>query len=428
MKPKEIFNRLWKNILYILLGGVAGTLLLLLAFKLPSQKMYVHVYQSLPALEKEFTQGLVVDGYDASLTGNFTDCLMLFYSIYDNPEHSTLEQVMHMYRTESSAGEGWAPGESLRDYFNGEEQSREVSYGRYWHGYLVLLKPLLMITNLNSVRMMMSVTQLLLVGMIIYAATKRGAGNLALGFLVSVPFFYFTSMFTSLSLSICFYIMGLAVLIPLYRHEKLKEKNRYLNFFLIVGMLVAYFDFLTYPLVTLAFPLTVVLYLDKDSWKAKLQKLVCYSIQWGVGYIGLWAMKWILSDLLTDSKVIVDAIRTVSERTGTASDGNKITGLFRVLGQNLEVYFNWSFYLLALIVVIFLIYHVVKNKYSYAKLSFLKERFVILTVALYPVAWYFVTQNHSEEHYMFTCKNIAIMIFAVICAVTYETAENSKGE
>ena len=421
MKPKEIFYRVWKNMLYIFLGGVAGVLLLLLVFQLPTDKMYVHVYQSLPTLEKEFTEGVLVDGYQASLTGNFTDCLMLLYSIYDNPEHSTLEQVMHMYRTESSVGDGWAPGESLRDYCNGVGVDKEISYGRYWHGYLALLKPLLMITNLNSIRMMMSVTQLLLVGIIIYFAAKRGNGKLALAFLAAVPFFYFVSMFTSLSLSICFYIMAVVVLISLCCHEKLKEKKRYFNFFLIIGMAVAYFDFLTYPLVTLAFPLIVVLYLDKEAWKAKLKKIFGYGIQWGFGYLGLWSAKWIFSDLLTDSNVIRDAVSTVLERTGAASDGNKITGLFLVFSRNLEVYFNWSFYILAFFVIIFLAYHIVKNKEVYTNLESLKERFVILSVALFPIIWYFVTQNHSEEHYMFTCKNIAIMIFAVICAVTYET-------
>lgn len=421
MKPKEIFSRMWKNILYIILGGGTGVLLLLLVFQLPTDKMYMHVCQSLPTLEKEFTEGVMVDGYQASLTGNFTDCLMLFYSIYDNPQHSTLEQIMHMYRTESSIGDGWAPGESLRDYCNGVEHDKELSYGRYWHGYLVLLKPLLLITNLNSIRMMMSVTQLLLVGMIIYFATKRGVGNLALAFLVSVPFFYFVSMFASLSLSICFYIMAITILISLCFHEKLKQKKRYLTLFLAVGMAVAYFDFLTYPLVTLAFPLIVVLYLDKEVWKTKLQKIFSYSLQWGVGYIGLWALKWAFSDLLTGSNVIGDAVSTVFERTGTAYGGNKISGLFFVICQNLEVYFNWSFYVLAIFVIIFFVYHIIKSKCWYTNLNTIKERFVILSVALYPIIWYFLTQNHSEEHYMFTCKNIAIIVFAVICALTYDT-------
>ena len=201
----------------------------------------------------------------------------------------------------------------------------------------------------------------------------------------------------------------------------LKEKNRYLYFFLLVGMATAYLDFLTYPLVTLAFPLIVVLYLDKEVWKTKVQKLFSYSIQWGIGYIGLWALKWISADVLTESSLIADAVGTVFERTGTAGGGNKFTGLFAVLARNLEVYFNWSFYILALFVIIFLAFHLIKNKCWKPDFNTIKEKMVILGISLYPIIWYFLTQNHSEEHYMFTCKNIAIIVFAVISAVTYDT-------
>ncbi len=410
-----------KNVFSVLMASILGLLLLLAVFCLPKDKMFWHVYQSLPALEKEFTDGVILDGYPASLTGNFTDCLMLFFSIYDNQEHSTLEQVMHMYRGESSEGEGWTPGESLRDYCYGIGNMREVEYGRYWHGYLVILKPLLMLTNLNSIRMLMSVMQLMLVGLIIYFSTKRNEGRLALAFLVSVPFFYFSSMFTSLSLSICFYIMAIIVLIQLRYHEKLEKKKWYWELFLMSGMTTAFFDFLTYPLVTLTFPLVVVLYLDKGDWKKKGQKLLGYSMQWGVGYAGLWAMKWILSDLLIGSNVMGDAISTLLSRTGNASVGNKFTGLFVVIGRNLEAYLNWSFYILGIFVIIWLVYYIVKNRQKFCDIVILKHRLVILSITLYPVIWYFVTQNHSEEHYMFTCKNIAIIVFSVICAITYQT-------
>lgn len=132
-------------------------------------------------------------------------------------------------------------------------------------------------------------------------------------------------------------------------------------------------------------------------------------------------MKWILSDVLTGSNVIRDALSTVIFRTGTASDGNKITGLLSVLVRNMEMYLNWGFYIVGLILVLWLLYLVFKNRKTYWKREILQQRFVILSVIFYPVAWYFLTQNHSEEHYMFTCKNIAIIVFAIICAVTYKT-------
>ena len=81
-------------------GGILGTLLLWVIHLLPVDRMRVHVYQSLSMLREEFTDSLVIKGYEATLTGSFTDCLMLENTIYYNDAHSTFEQAMMMYRKE----------------------------------------------------------------------------------------------------------------------------------------------------------------------------------------------------------------------------------------------------------------------------------------------------------------------------------------
>ena len=131
-----------RNDILLLAGGVvAGLLLLLLVYCIPVSPMKVHIRQSLPMLEKEFSDSELLEGYPGSLTGSFTDCLMLENAIYTSDEHTTLEQILRMYRGESGTGDGWAPGNSLADYAWDARQPREVEYARYWHGYLVVLKP-----------------------------------------------------------------------------------------------------------------------------------------------------------------------------------------------------------------------------------------------------------------------------------------------
>ena len=68
-------------------------------------------------------------------------------------------------------------------------------------------------------------------------------------------------------------------------------------------------------------------------------------------------------------------------------------------------------------------YQMIKHKNLYTDFDVIKEKLVILSVSIMPIVWYFLTQNHSEEHYMFTCKNVAILIFAVISAIAYRTEE-----
>ena len=79
------------NITILICAPIFGLLLLLLVQQLPTEPMRQHVYWSMDMIEQEFTDELVVDGYRSTLTGNFTDCLMLEHAIYNNPEHSSLE-------------------------------------------------------------------------------------------------------------------------------------------------------------------------------------------------------------------------------------------------------------------------------------------------------------------------------------------------
>ncbi len=262
---KKILRKTVEHFLILFFGAVLGLAALLLVYCLPVEPMRVHVRNSLSMIEQDFKDTGIIEGYPATLTGNFTDCLMLEHAVYENKEHSLLSRVLYMYRGESSTGEGWAPGYSLRDYLEFIPQPREVQYARYWHGYLVILKPLLLLLSVNSLRVLASAVQLILVGFLVMGYVKKGAGALGIAFLVSLPFLYFFNLYFSLSLSICFYLLAAILLLQQALHDKLIKTHHYGEFFLIAGAATAYFDFLTYPLVTLGFPLVTALYLGNVS-------------------------------------------------------------------------------------------------------------------------------------------------------------------
>ncbi len=414
---KQIAGLLFKNIIALLIGTVAALLLLWLVYQLPVEPMKQHVAQSMPMLQKEFTDSELITGYEGTLTGSFTDCLMLEHAIYETERHSTLEQMLFMYRGESLAEDAWAPGVSLLDYVENREHAVEVEYSRYWHGYLVVLKPLLALTTVNSIRVLAAALQMLLVCAVLLLCARRGEGILGGGFVASLPFMYFFTMYFSLSLSICFYLLTLIMLIQLYWHEKLEEKKGYPIVFLIIGMLTSYFDFLTYPLITLCFPLCIVLYLSKECWQKQLGRMVGYSMEWGTGYIGLWVMKWVITDLLVGGHTIADGLGTILTRMDNAEQKSRIQGFFHVLKLNLGAYTNWGFLILIVGIVIgTIVFLWMKRKQIHIKKN-LQSSILILVIALYPMIWFFFTQNHSEEHYMFTFKILSISVFAFVCAV-----------
>lgn len=415
MTTRHFFSKVRNFIVLIIAGSALGLLALILVHCIPLDKITDHVQQSIPMLQRDFQYNDAIEGYPASCVGTFTDCLMLEYCVYDSQEHSLLEQVMYMYRQESSEGEAWTPGISLVDYLSGKEQTREMEYARYWHGYLVVLKPLLYVMSFNAIRILASAIQFLLVSIILMMCFQRKENLLGIGFTAAVPFLYFSNLYMSLSLSICFYILAVAVIIQLKWNEKICQLQKYEEFFLMIGMSAAYFDLLTYPLITLGFPLCICLYLNGENLKNNIKKMACYSISWFGGYIGFWAMKWVLTDILVGGSTIKDAFSTILQRTGSAEEQSRIAGLLTVVFKNLSAYTNWAFLPIILLILAGTIVWIIRNA-QHVKKKNIGCAVSILLVAFYPLAWFFFTQNHSEEHWLFTCKILSVSVFAFICA------------
>lgn len=401
-------RRIVRTAVFLFGGALLGILALVLVYCIPVAPMAENVRLSMPMLEREFVDGDVILGYPASTAGTFTDCVMLGSAVYDAGGHSKLEQAMYVYRAESGTEDAWMPGYSLRDYLNGDTGQLELEYSRYWHGYLVFLKPLLYLQTVNSIRLEASIVQILLVGGILILCMKRGEIGLAASFLISTPFFYFFTLYQSLSLSICFYIMAFCLVIQLKYHEKLEEKGWYADFFLLTGMATAYFDFLTWPLVTLGFPLCVYLYLREGSAKQKLRKTAAFCMEWSAGYVGLWALKWILADLLVGGNTLVSAGNALTERTGTVSG----VGLFAVWWENIAAYKNRAFVMLGVVILLWFLYCLRKKGRR-----FWKNIDIISFGGVLPFVWFGLTQNHSFEHAVFTFKILSITVFSVCCAI-----------
>lgn len=412
-----------RNLIILLIMPAAGFLFLLLVHLLPTERMKSNVYSSIDTIEAECFDELLVDEYKATMSGNFTDCLMLHYAIYDG-DHSTLDQSLNMYRSESDPEEEWWPGRSLLDYLNGVEISKEVSYPRYWHGYLVFLKPLLLFTSLNSLRLFNAGLELLLLALILISFSKKGYSKLALSFAASLPFMFFFSSFASLSLSICMYILLIEMLIIANFNEKLNQKERYTAFFLIAGAATSYFDFLTYPLVTLSIPLIAVIVMNEKKISKSFISMIKHSIFWAVGYVFMWASKWLIAAAIFGKGAIGDALNTISQRTSSV-EGGRFAGFLNILKLNLSPFANRAFALILLFIVIIVAVEIIKTG-IFKNLAGLLPRIPLLLIGITPFVWWFVTSNHSMEHWMFTCRIFSIFVFALLCVICGNTYTPKK--
>ena len=135
-----------------------------------------------------------------------------------------------------------------------------------------------------------------------------------------------------------------------------------------------------------------------------------YSVRWLEGYIGLWAMKWILTDILTGSSVILDAAATLKTRTYSADGYSRIEGFFRVVWKNMQPYHNRCYVLLAGIALALLAGGMARRGVSR---KFFQKMIPYFMLSLYPLGWFFVAQNHSAEHWQYTCRILACSVFAL---------------
>lgn len=250
------------------------------------------------------------------------------------------------------------------------------------------------------------------------AFCRKDAYSLAKAFFISLPFLFFVSTYASLSLSICFYVLTAAILIQLKMNDILLKREWYGLFFFIVGMTVVYFDFLTYPLVTLVYPLGIYLHFCGGNFRKNMLGIIKNSVEWSAGYVGMWAAKWILADCLTGSRCIQDALHTVFVRTGSAEGHSRIKGFFSVVGKNIHPFLNWGFILIIIALALIFLAKILKKAKTIKKYIpeigyILPDTVSYFVLALYPFAWFFLTQNHSEQHWQYTCRILAGSVFAI---------------
>ena len=90
-----------------------------------------------------------------------------------------------------------------------------------------------------------------------------------------------------LSLLACLIVISLS---------KRNKRTLYGLFFMITGMVTVYLDFLTTETLTLLLPLLILLWIGKNSGRS-IATAAEAVISWGIGYVGMWVLKWVLAVL-----------------------------------------------------------------------------------------------------------------------------------
>ena len=397
-----------------------GVLLLTLVFCLPVELVKGHVVESAGSLLADPSEetGNGVQEYIQRNRETFTDAIMVQNAFERIAGKNPYEHAMWIYHLDLDP-ELWTPEATLKYLSEGgtSEGMFLHQYSRYWHGYLVYLKPLLLLFKWRQLLWLGAILQVFLTMVFIWLTCKVRHPEIGLAVVTGLLFMKPLLILASLDLTVCWMITLAALFIIIFFHDRLTEKEHYPEFFLMIGILVAYFDFLTYPIVTLGFSLcTFFLMQGKDKSTVRLREgvgqMITYSACWTLGYVSMWASKWVLADLTLHTGTIKSAFSSILGWTEAIGGRPRFSGGFYVIGLNLGEYDSLIYPVMA---VALLLFDIAVFVWACRRASL--KRAVLccvpfLLIACLPFAWYIVVQHHSGLHIAFTFRNMGVVALA----------------
>lgn len=406
---RSCLKLLGRSALLVVLCVAVGFALLLAAFALPTEPMREHAYASRDVFAREGSYPMVRTlGVDTKLD-NFTDSMMLIHAGYQAPETTHLQRTLNVYRPFPHGNS--SPVGVYAESLAAPTPAPESNYGRYWHGYLAVLKPMLSIFTYEQLRAFNAVWVAALALTVAALMWRRGLRRYILPFMVTVLLFDPVATAMNMFYTQVYAVTMLACIAILAGWNWLRAREgRLLLLFTLTGCLTSYLDLLTCPLVSFGIPCALCLCLAATDWKGGLKLALTALICWGIGYGGMWAGKWLLSALLGGEDIgLLETLQLRSSAMGAPDPLGAVALIVKRLLVQLRVPMLGAALLLALVLgVLFL------RRSPWEKLKSL-EWLPWAALCLLPFFWIAFTQNHSYIHRWFVYRLLAICVFGGLC-------------
>lgn len=396
--------------LYILLVSIF-TILLIAVFAIPTSAIKNNIVESAKQIQKEglWFQPL---GFYLFQIDNMTDCLMMNINAStdsDDPIRSSMIVNFYQPYENGDIRTSRKLDETTLDIAeNGANKSTIFSnYARYWHGYQVILRPLLYFFNYNQIRVINYIALFVLFTITIILLYKRLNILYALSFAATLIISNIMIVPLAIQFSTCFYIALFGMIIVL-NCKRITDSKRLTMMFFTIGAFTSYMDFLTTPILTLGFPLLVLVAINKE--KERLRTIFTQSFVWLLGYASIWASKWLIGWILTGENIIDTAMACAQQRVG-----NTIVfgGVEMPMNQFFEIILSklsnmiYPVCIAIGVAIALLIAFFYKNRDKVKKFNWL------VIIALMPIAWFIVMKNHSLQHIFFTWRDFILTLWCM---------------
>lgn len=345
---------------------------------------------------------------------NYTDMIILNIASfrYTNPFKQAFNDeyginYAHLYGEKEIY---WNQYENLKSTLNQDNDST-ILYGRFWHGYQIVIRPLLYFFTYQTSLIIMGFIGLILIFLSCYLVLKKLSFKFLLCYIISLITLNIYIYFTCYQYFFTMILMILLVIIILISY---KDKFNYLMYFYTCGALTTYFLYISFPLITFGFPMIIFLnlknkYDGNQTYKDDIIMTLKCALSWLFGYVLFFSLKWIISTIMTGNDFINDSLMSVNQRLGISFPFN----YFDTLKLNLDYFFQSKFNII-LICVIFLSLIILFRGNTYKKIKYFYSYFL---VALSPFLWILICSNHSAIHYWMVSYLFSISVFSLLSII-----------
>lgn len=383
---------------------------------IPKSMIHQHVVSSCSVISENMNRGFPI--YIPGASDSFTDGIMInIASVQDSSQAMTTSMQGIMLLIDDN----WSTAaDACILYFNGETDEVKPSYyGRYWHGYILPLKVLLMFFDYYEIITIGAVIFFSAFIWLIILTYKKLGGKVAFCFAFSQFLFLTPASVLSLTNPVCYIIAYAASIAILFLPNKCILSFHFTSlFFFTIGGLTCFFDFLRTPVLCLGIPLTYFLLVrHKQKYLNKVADLVpilAMVVTWLFGYVSLWSVKWGILYFVGTSGDAMSPADAIIYRTFSEVFSAKYMYRSIFIIASTVAYFVCMFFYLCY----------VKNKHSHVFVICLG----LLLIASLAPGWAVLAMNHTVIHAAFVHRIYSLVAFCLLLVLSLPRPLSSTNE
>lgn len=323
---------------------------------------------------------------------------------YKNAQTGDLYQTKELY--------GLMHGDNIDDSYE---------YARYWHGYLVVLRPLLALFDYNAIRIVLAIITFICVATMLFLLYKKVDLTSSIIFTVGLISICIWIVTQSINEILIFLVAFISSIVLLFKFKRIKNIG---IFFFIVGSISSFIDLLTAPIVTLGM-VTIIYFLllqkEKNlTIKMYAKKLLEVIISWCLGYGLTWTAKWLIIELCFDSRPMISQviIQVLFRSKIPIRNGMAIINRWSVIRKNLNFLSRPVIRTVIAIGIVLAINLKMKNHGK--KISFkenLKNCIPYIVTFFLPIIWLVTITQHSYSHAFFVYRILIVSIISLLLII-----------